>query len=70
MLDILCKYAYTTDMKSEFIKEDVIAKLGGIKSATEFFNCTRQAIYQWKDGKPVPEVRQLQCKLKRPELFN
>jgi len=56
-------------MKNEFIKEDVLKKLGGMKKAVAFFKCKPQAIYMWPEGHPIPKQRQLECMLYKPEIF-
>lgn len=44
----------------------------GIKTDADLareFDTTRQAIGQWEADKPIPELRQLQLRARRPELF-
>ena len=35
----------------------------------DFFGITRAAVAQWPDDEPVPELRQLQARQRRPDLF-
>lgn len=34
-----------------------------------YFGVTRSAVTQWGDDEPIPEKRQLQLQLRRPDLF-
>ncbi len=54
-----------------FIKQDVISLLGGVPKAASFFDCSKQAIYQWPDDADISKARQyeLVAKLNRPDLF-
>lgn len=55
--------------ENKFIKNDVVEKLGGVKSAAEFFGISSQAISQWADRAPIPRERQLECLLYKPDIF-
>lgn len=58
-------------ISQEFTKEEVIEALGGeIKYVAEFFGITREAIYMWPDGKPIPLQRQYEIRLHRPDLLS
>lgn len=35
----------------------------------EFFGIERQAVFAWKDDKPIPRGRQWELRAKRPDLF-
>lgn len=55
----------------DMTKASVKAALG-IKTEAElarFFDIRRQAVYQWKDDRPIPALRQYELREKRPDLF-
>lgn len=55
---------------SDFIKEDVIAAFGSVAKLIKFLDIDHpQAVYQWPSDEPIPELRQLQIKLGRPDLI-
>ena len=35
----------------------------------DFFGITRAAVAQWPEEEPIPELRQLQARQRRPDLF-
>jgi hypothetical protein len=35
----------------------------------KFFEVSRAAVALWKDDEPIPELRQLQLRARRPDLF-
>lgn len=51
-----------------FLKEEVIAAFDGVPALARFFGIRREAIYQWRDGAPIPELRKMQILLRRPEV--
>ena len=53
----------------QFVKEAVIKKLGGEQNLLAFFDISRQALEQWPEGKAIPEKRQLQLMIRKPDLF-
>lgn len=63
------KTAYTCLMKRAITKEAVIEMLGGVTNTAKFYGIEPQAIYQWPDNELIPELREIQLRYKRPELF-
>lgn len=47
---------------------EVVKHFGSVEKAAEFFQISRQAIYQWGDG-PVPRERALELMVRLPEVF-
>ena len=56
-------------MNRTVTKEAALDLLGGAPEAAEFFDIEPQAIYQWDDDELIPELRELQLRTRRPELF-
>ena len=42
---------------------------GDVASISEFFETSREAIYLWPDDGLIPEKRELQLRLLKPDLF-
>lgn len=55
----------------EMTKRAVASALGLQTDAdlARYFDVTRSAVTQWGDDEPIPEMRQLQLRLRRPDLF-
>lgn len=47
----------------------VIEHFGTVDKVAEFFNISRQAVYQWGDG-PIPRERALELMVRLPERFS
>lgn len=39
------------------------------REVADWFGISQQAVGQWPDDRPIPELRQLQAERKRPDLF-
>lgn len=51
-------------------KEDLIARMGGsLQAVADLFGISYMAVYLWKDGEDIPELRILQLEKMRPEWF-
>lgn len=46
----------------------VLEHFGSVERVAEFFEITRQAVYQWGDG-PIPRERALELMVRIPEKF-
>lgn len=47
---------------------EVVKHFGSVEKAAEFFQISRQAIYQWGDG-PIPRERALELIVRLPNVF-
>jgi len=57
-------------ISQDFLKEEVIQAFGSNKLVAEFFGIDRSAVSLWKNGAPIPELRQVQIQLNRPDLVS
>ena len=46
----------------------VIEHFGTVDKVAEFFNISRQAVYEWGDG-PIPRERALELMVRLPDKF-
>jgi len=44
------------------LKEQAVAMFGSVRALADALSVEPQAIYQWPDGQPIPEKRQLQLR--------
>lgn len=57
-------------MSTEFTKARVRTALGVTDAGlAKFFRVSTAAVAQWGDDDPIPELRQLQARQRRPDLF-
>lgn len=47
---------------------EVVKHFGSVEKAAEFFQISRQAIYQWGDG-PIPRERAFELMVRLPDVF-
>ena len=50
-------------------KTEVIKIMGSAAEVARFFGITAAAVGQWPDEEQIPELRELQLRLKRPDLY-
>jgi hypothetical protein len=50
-------------------KTDLIAIFGSAAEVARFYGITDAAVSLWADDKPIPELREAQLQLRRPEIF-
>lgn len=51
-------------------KTDLIEIFGSAAEVARFYGITDAAVSAWDDSKPIPELREAQLRLRRPELFD
>ena len=51
-------------------KEKAIRLFGGKAKLARALNIKPSAVTQWKDGKPIPELRAYQIRELKPEAFS
>ena len=57
-------------MDIEITKEEAIGMYRTVSRLADALRITRQAIYLWKDGEPIPEYYALKLRfVLKPELF-
>ena len=56
-------------MTTFITKDAAIQAFGNASELARAIGTTPQAIYQWPDGKPIPEGRQWQLRALYPALF-
>lgn len=52
----------------EILTPAVIEHFGSVDKAAEFFDISRQAVYQWGNG-PIPRERALELMVRLPKAF-
>lgn len=50
-------------------KSELLVTFKTAAEIARFFGITDAAVGQWGDDEPIPELRELQLRLRRPDLF-
>jgi len=50
-------------------KTELIAIFGSAAEVARFYGITDAAVSAWSDDKPIPELREVQLRLRRPDVF-
>lgn len=50
-------------------KLELLEKLGTLQAIADLFSINRQAVQQWPDDEPIPELRLYQLREMRPQWF-
>jgi len=66
MLDVVLKRALDSIVMT---KAELVAIFGTAAAVARFYGITDAAVSAWSDDQPIPELREVQLRLRRPDIF-